>query len=377
MWIFYTVPVIILIIGLIIWIFNHEITWQEWIGSSVVGFLLAVIFQAIAFYGLTADIETWSGTLTYAEHHPRWVEEYEEAVYKTVTHTDSKGNTYTTREFSHYETRHDTHPEHWVAYFNYGEISNDCEISLPLFNEIKSNFGSNPEFNGKQRTHHGGDFDGGDNNIYIVRNKTGYIYPSTITRHFENRIKAAPTVFSFAQVPTNCPVYEWPQNPNRWVSDRLLGEGRISILEFDRMNSRLGPAKKVNCIMINFGLKDSSIADWQQAMWLNGKKNDIVLCYGQIQTNGLPVWARVFGWSESEICKRNLETILLQNPATDTILPLLENEIKANYVKKDWSKFKYISIEPPSWSYWVYFIVIGIVQIGLWIWFHVNYFSKE
>ena len=375
MWLFYLVAVVILIIGLLIWIFNKRITWQEWIGSAVGAFIIAGIFHLIAVVGLTSDYETWSGRVTHAEHYPRWVEEYQQRHEQTYTTGSGKNQQTHTRVW--YTTEHDTHPERWFAYFNYGTDGGEQQITKQLFDEITHNFNSKEEFSGKQSSYHLGHFDGGDNSIYGVKNNTGYIYPVTKTKHFENRIKAAPTVFSFPKVPTNCPVYLWPENPNRWVSDRLLGEGRISILEFDRMNSRLGPMKLVNVIMINFGTLDSSIAQWQQAKWIGGKKNDIVICYGQVQTNGLPTWSRVFGWSESEIAKRNIETIMLTTPASDKILPLIETEIKKNYTIKDWSKFDYITIEPPTWAYITYFILVGIIQIGLFVWFNLNEFDKE
>ena len=65
--------------------------------------------------------------------------------------------------------------------------------------------------------------DGGDNNIYSTRNATGYIYPVTCERHFENKIKAAPSVFSFAKVPQGVPVHPWPKNPDWMHSGRLIG----------------------------------------------------------------------------------------------------------------------------------------------------------
>jgi hypothetical protein len=260
---------------------------------------------------------------------------------------------------------------------NFGEIDEEKDISLQLFNEIKANFGNVIEDGGKQSSSHGGHFDGGDNNIYRAPNKTGYLYPVTTTRHFENRIKAAPTVFSFVKVPTNVPVFNWPNNPNWMVSDRLIGEARISILEFDRMNARLGPSKFVNVIFINFGNKDRSIAEYQRAKFVGGKKNDIVICYGQDGTNGISGWAACFGWSNSEICKRNLETTILTNPINNDILPLIEKEIRSNYVIKDWDSFSYISIEPPLWSYIVLISVMILTQAGFWLWANINEFTKR
>jgi len=380
MYLFYIIALIPSIIGAVLFMCNKRINWIEWLGGTAIAFLASAIMHIIAITNMTADIETWSGKITQVSHFPQWIEEYKEAIYRTETYYTGSGKNrtaHTRRVFSHYETRHATHSENWVAYLDFGSIADEKSIDGRTYNEIKANFGNSEIISGTQGTSHGGHFDGGDNKIYTSQNKTGYIYPVTTTKYFENRIKAAPTVFSFVKVPENVKVYEWPQNPNWMISDRLLGESNISVLEFDRMNTRLGPKKLVNVIMVNFGKQDSLIAKYQQAKFIGGKKNDLVLCYGQKGTNNIAGWSFVFGWTESEICKRNLETILLQTPINNNILPMIEKEIIINYKKKDWHKFDYITIEPPAWAYIVLIIVMIITQTGFWIWASVNDFRKE
>jgi len=361
--------------GLIYYFCSKRIVWLEWLGCVILGLATSATCHMIAICGMTADIETWSGVVTQAEHHPEWVEEYRQA--HTRTWTTGSGKNRQTHTETYYTTEHDTHPEHWEEHLDFGETSEQKEISLARFNDVRQKFGGKVVDGGKQDTHHGGHFDGGDNNIYAVRNMTGHVFPVTTIRHFENRIKAAPTVFSFAKVPTNVPVYNWPENPNYQQSDRLIGEPRISSLEFDRFNSRLGPRKKVNVIMINFGLKDSSMSEWQKAKWVGGKKNDLVVCYGRVNSDGIAGWAKAFGWSESEGCKRNIESIMLGKQVNNDLLPILEREIAQNYKKKDWHKFDYITIEPPSWAYMALAIVMCLTQAGYWFWASMNEFGKE
>jgi len=372
---FYFIALIPIIIGSILFMCKKTVCWQEWIGGTVCALLLSAIMHGIAFYGMTDDIECWSGKITHACHFPRWVEEYQQRHEETYYTGSGENRKAHTRVW--YTTEHATHSEHWAAYLNYGTYNEDKGISEELFNQIKVNFGNIIENGGKQWCTHGGHYDGGDNNIYRAPNRTGYVYPVTTVRHFENRIKAAPTLFSFVKVPTNVPVYLWPENPNWMASDRLLGVAGISPREFDLMNTRLGPIKLVNVIMINFGLKDSSIAQYQQAKFVGGKKNDLVLCYGQLNTNNVPSWSMVFGWTKDEICKRNLETILLTNPINNSIIPLIEKEIKTNYHIRDWNEFSYISIEPPKWAYWVLIITMILSQTGFYIWAHTNEFTKN
>jgi len=346
MYIFYLLALCPSIIGGILFIFNRRVVWQEWLCGTAIAFLVSGIMHGIALYGMCADIETWSGKITQTSHFPQWVEQYQQQ--HTQTYTTGSGKNQRTHTRTWYTTEHATHHEHWTAYLNFGQISEEKDISLQLFNEIKANFGGVIEDGGKQSTSHGGHFDGGDNNIYATQNRTGYIYPVTTIRKFENRIKAAPTVFSFAKVPEGTKVYEWPQNPNWMQSDRLLGVTGINQLEFDRMNTRLGPRKLVNVIVVQFNSSDSMLGQWQEAKFIGGKKNDLVLCYGKVGTN--VVWSRVFGWTE--------------------------REIKSTYVKKDWSKFSYISIEPPTWAYITLISVMILTQLGLWLWFMFNDYDK-
>ena len=372
---FYIIAMIPILIGTIIFCVSEKINWWEWVLGSAIALLVSAIMHGIAIHSLTADIECWSGKITHACHFPQWIEQYQQCHTETYYTGSGKNRTSHTRTW--YTTEHATHYEHWVAYLNFGTLNEEKDIDANKFNEIKSNFGNAIEDGGKQWYSNGGFRYSGDNNIYRAVNKTGYLYPVTTIRTFSNRIKAAPTVFSFIKVPTNVPVYNWPKNPNWQVSDRLINEPRISKLEFDRMNSRLGPVKLVDVCFINFGDKGSEIAKYQEAYWLRGKKNSITMCYGQLDSNNIPSWSVVFGWSNSEICKRNLESILLEHPINNDVLPLIEKEIKTGYVIKEWEDFSYISVEPPRWSYFVLVISMIVTQTGFWLWAGSNEFDKE
>jgi hypothetical protein len=372
-YLFYIIALIPAIIGAILFMCNKKVNGQEWLGGTVIAFLVSGIMHGIAIYSMTDDIECWSGKITHACHFPQWVEQYQKRHSRTTYSGSGKNRVAHTRVW--YTTEYATHSENWVAYLNFGEISQEKSISLQTFNEIKANFGEIIEDGGKQSNSHGGHRHSGDNNIYKTPNKTGYVYPVTTIQHFENKIKAAPTLFSFVSVPSNCPVYHWPENPNWMASDRLLGVVGISPREFDLMNSRLGPTKLVNVIMVGFNSADTMLGRWQEAKWVGGKKNDLVITYGFQGTN--VVWAYCFGWTEKELCKRNLEAIIMSNPINDKILPLIEQEIKANYTIKDWTKFDYISIEPPRWAYITLIILMIVSQVGFWFWANCNEFTKE
>jgi hypothetical protein len=364
------------------WVMTKRIVWWEWLISTALAFAVCGIVHVSVIKGMTSDVETWSGQIQKAVHYPRWVEEYQEAVYKTVTKTRTVGfgknrrtETYTDREFSHYETKHRTHHEYWEATANFGVKNERYRISQSFYNEIKSKWGGDSCLQTVKGRRPG--FYSGDRNDYVLSRKTDYIYPTVATYTFENRIKAAPSVFSFPKVPEKANVYSYPKNNNWRSSNRLLGSssGAISILSWDRMNSRLGPFKKVNVILIGFGDGDSGIARLQEAKWIGGKKNDLVLCYGGPNDN--PTWSHVFGWTEKEVVKRNLETILLKNPIDEKIVSKIEDEINKNYQIKEWKKFDYISIEPPTWTYLMLLGILVVTQGGFLAWSYFNSREKK
>lgn len=356
----YLISIIPLIIGGILWIKKKEINLWEWLAGGLSGFVLTGIFHLIAFHGMTADTETWSGEVTGATFYPYWMEYYT----TTTTSTDADGNT-TTTVHHHWVP----HPEEWEVDTNIGSFN----ISQTKYNELRGKFG------GRQDTHRAykSNFHHGDPNIYQLVNTTSWIEPVTQPRHFTNRVKAAPTTFSYPKV-TDTRVFEYPENEDRFVSDRLLGTANvINKREFDLLNSRLGPTKKVNIIMVGYPAGvGMDVAFQQEAKWIGGKKNDLVICFGGT-TPSKPEWVKVFGWSESYEAKNNIETIVGTNGVSNKVLPLIEKEIMSNYTKKDWKKFDYISVPTPFWVYPSVILTMIATQIGLWLFFLNNDVRKE
>jgi len=364
MWVFWTLSIVPILVWLALWARHKEVVLWEAAISAGVALLTALVFQLLAVFGMTSDIETWSGQITHVTHHPRWVEEYQQA------HTRTVGSGKDARTETYYTTEHRTHPEHWTADTSV-EVTH--QITETFFNQARVKF---KDYTTETPWKVG--FYSGDRNIYVSYNRGVYCYPVTRIARWQNKIKAAPSVFSFAKVPTNVLVYAWPENDNWLESDRLLGTAKniVSLTEFDRMNARLGPSKKVNVIMVGFVNEGPESGQYQQAKWVGGKKNDLVICFGGASGSKKPEWAYVFGWTDKEIVKQNLQTIVLNEGVSTKVLPKIEEEIRRSYVIKDWTKFDYITIEPPTWSYIVYVVVVGVVQTILFFVFSSNSIAK-
>ena len=358
MFLLYVMCMLPAIFGGVMWLLKKSITWWEWAAGVGLAFLISAIMHAMIIYGMTSDTETWSGWVMETVHYPYWHEYYT----TTETTTDSKGNVTGTRIVHH----HIDHPEHWGCYDNIGGyhgITRDFHVSL------KGSFGGKIVTKRPWKS----SFDRGDRNTYHTPNETEYVEPVNIAKSFENRVKAAPSVFSYTKVPDTVKVFEYPYAKDWNQSKRVLGTSDINIRSWDQMNARLGPTKKVNVILCFFSDKDSGYGQWQEAKWIGGKKNDLVLCCGG-EPGESAKWSYVFGWTESELVKRNLESILLENPVDTTIIPIIEAETIANYELKDWSKFDYITIEPPGWCFILLFFLMLASQGGFYYWAHINDF---
>lgn len=359
MWLFWLLAFVPVFLGGYLYATRHEVDIREWLGGSAIAFAMAGLFQYMAFAGMTNDTETWSGGVTQVIHYPRWVEEVEHR------HYDKKGN-YTGSTYSY-----TTHHEYWEAVTS---VQADHRIDQEFYFQLRAKLGGTVRSEWKYKS----GFYSGDHNIYITDNTANFLFPVTAPKTFTNRVKAAPSLFSYRPVPPGSPVFEYPKNANWMASDRLLGGAKsdITLWHFDCMNARLGASKKVNVIMCGFPGDASSVADLQESKWIGGRKNDLVICYSNSYHKPAH-WARVFGWTESDLAKKHLEQIMLEHNVDDSILPLIEAEIWRNYTIKDWSKFDYITIEPPGWAYVVYLLVMAVWVCGYWYWALNNEIDKE
>ena len=382
---YYLIACVPAILGGMLCYFNKNINWKEWLVGSGIAFALAGIINLMTVASMTEDIQYLSGNGISAVYNPEWIETYQEATYRHWDTYETAGygkhrRTYVEhhRIFTGYRTCFRTHYASASLTASYGwGLTENYNISAGEFETIANQFGSR-EITPQNHT----GFYSGDRNVYSTINRNGVIVP-TISKHtWVNKVQGSPSTFSFHKVADTVPVYPYPDFSSHFVSERLLGDAqsKFSIRKFDEMCSRLGTSKKCNVIFVGFNNADSNLAMQQRDKWLGGKKNDIVICYGYAPLEGnisTVVWVKCFGWFTNEAMGQNLEKLFLENPLNDSLLPLIENEIKATYVRRDWKAMDLIDVQPTAGWYWVLIITMLVTQIGLYIFFNMNDWGKE
>jgi len=351
MWLMYLIALVPVMVFAYLWATNKKVVFWEFAVSALIGIVISFSVHMITINVMTRDFETWSGKVSSVQHIPKWIEEYIQ-VHFTY---DSKGNitgSYTTVE-------HRSHGPNWIVNMDFGTDNKEVETTEVKYNDLLGKFGKEISKPG-----HRPGYDSGDKNDYWLENINKYLEPVHQSRNFKNMFKASRSVMSFSKIPKDAKVYDYPLNTDLFVSNRLLGlsQFKIDILEWDRLNSELGPIKKVNVILIGYKGGDHNLGVYQEAKWIGGKKNDLVLCYG-VDNKDKVVWSYVFGFTERAIVKRNLETILLTNKISNNIIPLIKQEIIKNYELKDWKKFDYLTLTPPLISYFILIIVMIVAQV--------------
>lgn len=371
LYIFCLVPIFI---GFCIFLWSNykgtgTICWKEWLMGSACAFLIAAPIHYWSYSSQVGDYETWSGKIVKAVYIPKWHEFYEYAVYRTeyYTTTDSNGKTTTHSQqvFDHWEPTSRWHSPSWTAY---SDIHTNYNISESRYKYFVEQFGNESAYPGIRHSseHNSRMISGDPNDHHTQLLNSNFVEPITDSRWFENRIRATPSVFNFVEVPENIQVFEYPENRNPWKSNRIVGSAKkdISIRLWDEMCARLGKLKRVNMILVKFDSSDTMLTEWQRSKWIGGKKNDLVICVGE-------GFVKVFGWSESDICKKNIELLFLHHPINNDILPLLEREVMNNYTKREFTEdFSYLSVEPTE-SHWLTFMILMVLsQGGLYLTFH-------
>lgn len=366
--------------------FKKSITWWEMIVPLAVAVGLTFGMKALFENLERKSDEYWGGLAVRAEYY----ESYETWDHETCTRTwtDSDGH-------SHSETYDCSHCDYtapkWVLINNIGEkwdISEATYLRLVAKWKVKQVF---YELN-RSIDYYGGCGDDGD--MYYItwdgNRETAEVTSSVHT--YENRVKASRSSFSFLKIEKGDVVryglYDYPKVSD-YTQNNVLGINKVKwlkptekawfIREANFLNGNYGPKKHARIYFLFFVDKDRLAANMQEAYWTGGNGNELVVCIGLSSQNKRIQWVAPFTWSpvrrlipdiREDIMKSNVFSI--QNT-----INVVEKHVSSEFKRRDFAEFSYISVEIPTWSKVVIWIVVSMATFGMLYWSVSNQFVPD
>lgn len=141
----------------------------------------------------------------------------------------------------------------------------------------------------------------------------------------------------------------------------------------------LNSSLKTTANVIIYGFNGGTLSQCEnlKAHWVNGKVNDLVFCL--IYNNDTITFTNVFGWTESEIVKKELESLVIGTKVSEFTNKLdeIKKIIDTSYIEKDMEKYNYLSVKLTKVDYIVLVVFWLIFCIGGWIYTYENEFHDK
>lgn len=358
------------------WKFHHRITL--WEAALMLGVPVACV--ALAKIGVeaaqTSDTEYWGGWVVRAAYYEDWNERVScrHPIYRI--YTDKDGNTHSEYVGNEHAYDVDYHPEHWELGGSNGE---SISVNRGTFERLAVQFG-NRVFRDLNRHYHTND---GDMYLATWKGEPERLEPVTTEHRYENRVQASTSIFNFPKIenPSELDLHEYPRIVG--YSQRcVLGNAGATTAEGERklqyLNATLGASKQFRVFVLVFRDRTMQAAFDQEAHWKRGNKNELVCCVG-IDKDAAVQWAHVFSWTEKELLKVEARDFLAGQKMLDlgAFADWLGPAVREKWMRKQFSEFSYLTVEPPTWAVVTTFFVTLAVSAGVALWAVMNEVRPE
>lgn len=376
----------ILVIAVSYWIFHHKIVLWEVLLMLFVPTLAIAIGKWGVESSMVQDTEYWGANGVRAEYYEDWNERVScrHPKYKTVRRTrtvyrDGKARTETyyvqVQDGYHHLYDVDYHPERWHLIDSLGRT---FSIGQGEFEEFCKHW-SNRAFKELNRSYHTNDGD-----MYFTNwdNKIETVEAVSSAHSYENKVQASKSVFNFKEVdPKVWGLYDYPK-VHGYRQQSVLGHGGPTHGEGERLldtyNALLGPTKEVRLFTLIFKNQPIQAGTDQEAYWKGGNKNEFVTCVGVNDAQEVQ-WCHVFSWSEKEDLKIDARNKVMEQKVLDlaAYAKWLGPEVEKRFVRYNWDKFNYLTVEPSGTALAVIFFVTFLVSVGIAVFAVLNEVNPE
>lgn len=358
-WFAIGIPILVAVFLLIF--FRSKVLWWEALIPFVI--VLPTIFgiKAISYYSQVGDTEYWGGWVTEI----RYYEDWSETVIETYTTTDSKGHTQVrTRMKNVY------HPPSHVCFDSNGE---SFRISNLTYNDLSNKIGGTQLWKDMHRMHNGND---GDMYYQMWSGSDENLIPTVTEHSYVNKIQGSRSIHNYEEVDQE--KYELIDYPSTGVftMPSIIGYRTEDADKADERlrfwNAKLGAKKQVRMWFILFNDKPLEAGLEQEAYWIGGNKNEIVVCIGIAR--GKVDWCHVFSWSKEEIVKINIRNYIASQNKLDLYdaVEYTAAQVDVGFVKRDFEEFDYIDINMGGWAIFFVYLITILATCGVGAWAVLN-----
>lgn len=208
-----------------------------------------------------------------------------------------------------------------------------------------------------------------------------------VTEHtYENKIQASDNILNYQKVSEKdilkFKLFDYPKIHSYYKQRNLLGKIDNSSV-YDRkleiLNANLGRDKQVKIFVLIFRNQTRNAGLKQEAYWKGGNKNEFVVCIG-LNDNDEVQWCHPFSWTDVHIAKINVRTFVEETKGKlnlNQVINHLGNELKTHFIRKPFSQFSYITIEPTFGQIVWTLIIASILNFIVSLWIVNNEFRTD
>jgi hypothetical protein len=364
--------------------FRKYLAWWE-VGVPIIACLLfTFIFKFTVEKIQTSDTEYWTSLIQKGEYY----EPYTTWLKRTCSRTVKVGKTTTT---VYYDCSYcDENGPKWAVVNDLGER---FYVSKTFYEGLKKRWKSKESFVELYRDidYHGSCGVDGDK-YEIFWDKDPNTAEQTVAgKYYENRVQAAHSAFDFPDVTKEdvkfYKLFDYPEIDG-FFQEVLLGEDSIPWMEkHERIKAeRLmqyssgywGPRVHGKIWVLLFKDLPQTAALMQEAYWDGGNDNEIVICIGLSSESRELQWTKVFSWTPNRKILVDLREDIMNTKYFNfkEISKIIDKRMP-DFERRDFKEFNYITVDPPTWSIVVTFIITLLLTIGLCYWAIVNEFVTD
>lgn len=360
--------------------YKHTLTWWEVAIPSIVCFFFILIFKFTVEKIQVDDTEYQGSTVVEARYYEYWETYVRRTCYRSVK--VGKVTTSVPYDCSYC----DHNPARWTIVNSLGE---EYRISQEYYNRLIDLWKATPQFVELNRdiNYHFGC--GKDGDMYRIRwNKDPLTAKSTTSSHsYENRVQAAHSAFDFLDVKEEdkktYKLFDYPK-VDGWYQETVLGLDSIPSMSKNKialfkqmssyLNGELGPRKHARIYFLFFTSPDQISASMQEAYWDGGNDNELVICIGLDPKTQNIRWVKPFSWTPNRRVLPDIREEIMNIGTLDPmrICRAVEGVVVREYKRKDFKEFSYLTVEPPTWAFWVTAIITALITFFVSRWATIN-----